>query len=214
MSLLQKRLFSVTAAASSHIGSKAIFATPETKISVTPLEQPKLIQKGRKRLTLSQMVTVSGPRGEIKMDMPDFATLEIDPQTSKISVSVKDSNDKIQRSMCGTLRSLINNHITGVNEGHLAILKFVGTGYRAQLANDGRYVGVKVGASIPQGLDVPNGITVQSPSPTTLIIEGCDKQQVMLFAAKLRRFHPPEPYKGKGIYVNDETIKLKNKKIK
>ena len=214
MSLLQKRLFSVTAATGSHIGSKAIFATPETKINVTPLAQPKYIQKGRKRLTLSQMVTVSGPRGEIKMDMPDFASLEIDPQTSKISVSVKDSNDRIQRSMWGTLRSLINNHITGVNEGHLAILKFVGTGYRAQLANDGRYVAVKVGASIPQGLDVPNGITVQSPSPTTLIIEGCDKQQVMLFAAKLRSFHPPEPYKGKGIYVNDETIKLKNKKIK
>lgn len=101
-----------------------------------------------------------------------------------------------------------------MSEGHLATLKFVGTGYRAQLEQDGKFVSIKVGASEMQGLPVPEGIKVSSPVPTSLIIEGCNKQQVLLYAANLRNFHPPEPYKGKGIYVNNETIKLKDKKIK
>lgn len=214
MSLVQKRLFHLTANLRSHIGSAAIYSTPETKISLATLDPPKLIQKGRKFLKLSQLVTVQGPKGEIKINIPDFAHINIDKDSTKVRVTVDDSSNKIQKAMWGTLRSHINNHIIGVNEGHLAILKFVGTGYRAQLEKEGKYVGVKVGASIPQGLDIPTGITVTSPTPTTLIIEGCDKQQVFLFAAKLRDFHPPEPYKGKGIYVNDETIKIKNKKIK
>ena len=140
--------------------------------------------------------------------------MEKDKDSGKVTISVKDNESKLQKSMWGTVRSLVNNHIVGVTEGHMAILKFVGTGYGARLENDGKFVNIKVGASIKQGLDVPEGITVKSPSLTSLIIEGSDKQQVLLFAAKLRDFHPPEPYKGKGIYVNGETIKLKAKKIK
>ena len=214
MSFAQRRMFSMTSKLRSHIGAAVVYSTPETTVTMSTLETPKLIQRGRKFLKLSQLVTVQGPKGSIKMDVPDFAHINTDTETHKLHVTVDDSTNKIQKAMWGTLRSHINNHIIGVNEGHLAVLRFVGTGYRAQLAKDGKYVGVKVGASIPQGLDIPEGITVSSPTPTTLIIEGCNKQQVFLFAAKLRDFHPPEPYKGKGIYVNDETIKIKNKKIK
>jgi len=204
----------MTSRVRSHVGAAVIYSNPETQISLTTLNPPRLIQKGRKFLKLSQQVTVQGPRGKVVMDVPDFARIVTDKDTHRVHVSVDDESTKIQKAMWGTLRAHMNNHVVGVNEGHLAILRFVGTGYRAQLAKEGKYVGVKVGASIPQGLDVPEGIKVTSPTPTTLIIEGCNKQQVFLFAAKLRDFHPPEPYKGKGIYVNDETIKIKNKKIK
>lgn len=212
--LLLQRNLSKSCVLRSHIGGASIFTTPETQIKIEPLREPKLIQNGVKRLILDRLVTVTGPKGQASLQIPDFSNIDIDEDHRKVKVSVQDTSQKIQKSMWGTIRSTLNNHIVGVNEGHLAILKFVGTGYRAQLEKDGKYIGVKVGASIPQGLDVPEGISVKLPVPTTLILEGCDKQKVMLLAAKLRDFHPPEPYKGKGIYVNNEKIKLKNKKIK
>ncbi|CAR26676.1 hypothetical protein ZYGR_0H04960 [Zygosaccharomyces rouxii] len=214
MSFISARCFSVSRQLCSHIGSSPIYLAAETKFSVSALNIPKVIRKGNKSLKLSQMVTVEGPKGQVAMEMPDFVKVQADSSGAKLNVSVLDTSDKIQRSMWGTMRSHINNHVTGVSEGHLATLKFVGTGYRAQVEQDGKFVSVKVGASVMQGLTVPEGIKVTSPVPTSLIIEGCDKQQVHLFAAKLRNFHPPEPYKGKGIYVNNETIKLKDKKIK
>ncbi|KAK5782024.1 mitochondrial 54S ribosomal protein uL6m MRPL6 PWA37_002364 [Arxiozyma heterogenica] len=211
---LSKRPLSSTVFLRSHIGSLSIFTTPETQVKVEPLNPPKLIQNGIKRFVLNQLVIVKGPKGQVEMEIPSFSNIDIDEEHRRIKVSVVNPEQKLQKSMWGTIRSLLNNHVVGVNEGHLAILKFVGTGYRAQLEKDGKYVGVKVGASIPQGLDIPEGITASLPAPTTLILEGCNKQQVMQIAAKIRDFHPPEPYKGKGIYVNNETIKLKNKKIK
>lgn len=214
MSSIGTRCFSMSRRLWSHIGSSPIYLAPETKFSISALKVPKVIRKGNKSLKLSQIVTVEGPKGQIAMEMPDFVKVQADSSGAKLNVSILDTTDKIQRSMWGTTRSHINNHVTGVSEGHLATLKFVGTGYRAQLEQDGKFVSIKVGASEMQGLPVPEGIKVSSPVPTSLIIEGCNKQQVLLYAANLRNFHPPEPYKGKGIYVNNETIKLKDKKIK
>lgn len=191
-----------------------MYLTPETKLTMIPLKTPKIIRKGNKSMNLSQTVTIEGPRGMVTVDVPDFIKISKDQENAKLNINVNSPEDKMQRSMWGTVRSHINNHIIGVNEGHLASLRFVGTGYRAQLEKNGTFVSVKVGASVVQGLDIPQGISVQLPAPTSLIVEGCNKQQVLLFAANLRKFHPPEPYKGKGIYVNNETIKLKDKKIK
>lgn len=201
-------------AVQSHVGSMPIYVAPEVNVSIGPMSVAKTIRKGRGLLSLGQVISVEGPKGTLKLEVPDFISMEKDKDSGKVTISVKDNESKLQKSMWGTVRSLVNNHIVGVTEGHMAILKFVGTGYGARLENDGKFVNIKVGASIKQGLDVPEGITVKSPSLTSLIIEGSDKQQVLLFAAKLRDFHPPEPYKGKGIYVNGETIKLKAKKIK
>ncbi len=201
-------------AVQSHVGSMPIYVAPEVNVSIGPMSVAKTIRKGRGLLSLAQVISVEGPKGTLKLEVPDFISMEKDKDSGKVTISVKDNESKLQKSMWGTVRSLVNNHIVGVTEGHMAILKFVGTGYGARLENDGKFVNIKVGASIKQGLDVPEGITVKSPSLTSLIIEGSDKQQVLLFAAKLRDFHPPEPYKGKGIYVNGETIKLKAKKIK
>lgn len=186
----------------------------EVDLQLAPLKKNIIKRKGRVLLTLSQLATVKGPKGELELEMPDFVQFGRD--NDKLSVSVKDAENKQQRALWGTMRSLISNNIVGVTDGHLAILKLVGTGYRAAVeTKDGKpWISLKVGASIPQGLLIPENLTVTSPSTTRIIVEGVDRQQVKLFAARIREFHPPEPYKGKGIYLDDEKIVLKAKKIK
>ncbi|KAG9602806.1 hypothetical protein KCU97_g1843, partial [Aureobasidium melanogenum] len=112
----------------------------------------------------------------------------------------------------------------GVSEGHSAILRLVGVGYRAtveksavtkQPAYPGQeFVSLKVGYSHPIELGVPKGVKASTPQPTRILLEGVEKEVVKQFAAEIRAWRVPEPYKGKGIFVNDETIKLKAKKIK
>ena len=124
----------------------------------------------------------------------------------------------------GTTRAYLQNHILGVSEGHSAILSLVGVGYRASIEPTAttvepeypgqEYVNLKVGFSHPVELGIPKGIKASTPQPTRLLLEGPEKEVVMQFAAKIRMWRKPEPYKGKGIFVNGETIKLKNKKVK
>lgn len=124
----------------------------------------------------------------------------------------------------GTTRAYLQNHILGVSEGHTAILRLVGVGYRATVeatavtkkpAYEGqKFVSLKVGYSHPIELGLPRGVKASTPQPTRLLLEGTDKEVVMQFAAEIRAWRVPEPYKGKGIFVNDETIRLKAKKIK
>lgn len=124
----------------------------------------------------------------------------------------------------GTTRAYLQNHIIGVSEGHTAILRLVGVGYRATVENaattvspefDGQqFVILKVGYSHPIELPVPKGVKATVPQPTRILLEGVEKEFVLQFAAKIRMWRKPEPYKGKGIFVNGETIKLKAKKIK
>jgi large subunit ribosomal protein L6 len=124
----------------------------------------------------------------------------------------------------GTVRAYLQNHILGVSEGHSAILRFEGVGYRASVETTAstveaeypgqQFVNLKVGYSHPVELGIPKGVKASTPQPTRLLLEGSEKEVVMQFAAKIRMWRKPEPYKGKGIFVNGETIKLKNKKIK
>jgi len=124
----------------------------------------------------------------------------------------------------GTTRAYLQNHVTGVSEGHSAILSFVGVGYRASVEDTAttvapefegqKFISLKVGYSHPVEEAIPKGVTASTPQPTRLLLEGPEKEVVMQFAAKIRAWRVPEPYKGKGIFVNGETIKLKNKKIK
>ena len=126
--------------------------------------------------------------------------------------------------LIGTTRAVLNNHILGVSEGHTAILRLVGVGYRATIETTAvtktadypsqQFVSLKVGYSHPIELGVPQGVKASTPQPTRILLEGPDKEVVKQFAAEIREWRKPEPYKGKGIFVNDETIKLKAKKIK
>jgi large subunit ribosomal protein L6 len=121
-------------------------------------------------------------------------------------------------------RAYLQNHILGVSEGHAAILRLVGVGYRATVEKTAvtkspefpgqEFVSLKVGYSHPIELGVPRGVKASTPQPTRILLEGIDKEVVKQFAAQIRAWRVPEPYKGKGIFVNDETIKLKAKKIK
>ena len=125
------------------------------------------------------------------------------------------------------MRAHLSNTISGVTEGHVCILRLVGVGYRASVEPQStlkipqqpeyqgqQFLGLKLGYSHPIEMPVPEGVKASVPQPTRILLEGTDKQVVTAFAARIRKWRVPEPYKGKGIFVNDETIKLKAKKIK
>jgi len=110
----------------------------------------------------------------------------------------------------------------GVSEGHTAILRLVGVGYRATVEErplkaeypGQKFLCMKLGFTHPVEIAVPRGVAASTTAPTRVLLEGIDREEVMGFAGRVRKWRPPEPYKGKGIYINDQTIKLKQKKIK
>lgn len=210
------RHFATKLSRPSYIGSAPIRLAEgmECFTEAVPFEFSKSFTKGKHTISLNKQIVVKGPKGVLKTAVPDFVS--ITNENNIVNVSVENPDDKVQRSMWGTSRALIQNNVIGTSEGHLAIVKFVGTGYRAAIEKEGEdtVVSLKVGYPFTPRLKVPSGLTVTSPNPTRLLIEGTDKQQVKLFAARIREFRKPEPYKGKGIFVDDETIKLKQKKIK
>jgi len=158
------------------------------------------------------------------MTIPANVNLEHDEVSRKAFVTINDREVREQREMWGTTRAYLQNHILGVSEGHTAILRLVGVGYRATIESTAttasasfpgqQFVALKVGYSHPIELPIPEGVKASTPQPTRILLEGCEKEVVLQFAAKIRKWRVPEPYKGKGIFVNGETIKLKAKKIK
>jgi len=110
----------------------------------------------------------------------------------------------------------------GVSEGHTAVLRLVGIGYRASVESRPEqeeypgqpFVCIKLGYTHPVEMGVPEGVKASTPAPTRILLEGVNREDVMSFAGRIREWKKPEPYKGKGIFINDETIKLKQKKIK
>ncbi|KAJ6160734.1 hypothetical protein N7470_004130 [Penicillium chermesinum] len=167
---------------------------------------------------------IKGPKGEMSLEIPSFLTIDHDTATQKATLSVQDVEVPHQRAMWGTIRALLQNHVTGVSEGHICILSLVGVGYRATIEDTAttveptypgqKFVSLKVGFSHPIELGIPEGVTASTPQPTRILLESVDKRKVTHFAAEIREWRRPEPYKGKGIFVNGETIKLKAKKIK
>lgn len=213
------RGFSGSAVRLSNIGKLPLMLSDDVSCVVEeiPSEFCKKFTKGKHTYVLNRQVVIKGEKGTLKTAVPQFVQITKDASGKKITVKVDDPTDKIQRSMWGTTRALLQNNLLGATEGYLAIVKFVGTGYRAiieKLPAGADIVQLKIGLPYSPRIPVPKGITVSSPNATRLLVEGPDKQQVHLFAALIRSYKKPEPYKGKGIFVNDETIKLKEKKIK
>lgn len=208
------RPFSSTGSVLSRVGKMPVGVPEGVTITVKRLNPPIVKRKAREVLVLDRKVIVSGPKGTNTDNIPDFVQLDL--ADGVLKVSVQDESVKQQKTFWGTFRGHLNNYVTGVSEGFITVLKFVGTGYRAAVEEkDGLpYLAVKVGASHPQGKLIPPGITATAPNPARVILEGINLQQLNLFAAQIRAFRPPEPYKGKGIFVNQETIKLKAKKVK
>ena len=128
-------------------------------------------------------------------------------------LSFEPANDSREaNAMSGTVRQLVNNMVVGVTKGFEKKLSLVGVGYKA--AAQGAKLNLQVGYSHPVNIDMPQGITVTTPTPTEVVIKGADRQRVGQVAAEIRAVRPPEPYKGKGIRYADEKIVIKETKKK
>jgi len=128
-------------------------------------------------------------------------------------LSFEPANDSREaNAMSGTIRQLVNNMVVGVTKGFEKKLNLVGVGYKA--AASGAKLNLQVGYSHPVNIDMPQGITVTTATPTEVVIKGADRQRVGQIAAEIRAVRPPEPYKGKGIRYADEKIVIKETKKK
>jgi large subunit ribosomal protein L6 len=156
-----------------------------------------------------RVVSVKGSVGSLQINLHDSITVDQNGATVKVG-AVDDSTKAV--ALSGTFRSLINNSVIGVSKGFEKRLTLVGVGYRAQAK--GSKVELTLGFSHPVSHNVPDGIIVETPSQTEIIVKGADKQVVGQVAADIRAYRPPEPYKGKGVKYNDEYIIRKEAKKK
>ena len=174
-----------------------------SRVANNPINLPKGVQVTLKGGSIS----VKGPNGELGLVLYPNIELAQDEGTLRVSFS-RD----IDRAMAGTTRSLVNNMVTGVSTGFEKKLTIIGVGYRAQA--QGATLTLSLGFSHPVVYKVPDGVTVETPSQTEVLVKGADKQKVGQVAAEIRSFRPPEPYKGKGLRYSDEhVIRKQAKKI-
>ena len=170
---------------------------------------PVTIPKGVSVNLSGTMLTVKGSLGELSQEIHPTVNLDISDDSVAF---IADLTNAEAKTMVGTMRSLVNNMVTGVSAGFNKALKMVGVGYRAQVA--GNVLKISAGFSHPVELTMPEGISVECPSATEIVVKGIDKQAVGQQAAVIRAIRPPEPYKGKGIRYADEVIQLKEGKKK
>lgn len=152
-------------------------------------------------------VSVKGPKGDLSMTVHQTVALQQDAE--RVTVTPRSEQ---AWAMAGTMRALLNNCVVGVSQGFQKKLELVGVGYRAQVK--GRTLNLSLGLSHPVAFPVPEGITIETPSQTEIVITGVDKQAVGQVAANIRAYRPPEPYKGKGIKYAGELILRKEAKKK
>ncbi len=151
-----------------------------------------------------KVLTVKGPKGELKQDLHPSVKLDIAQDSVKVSVSNPD--DRKERGFWGLFRTLINNMVIGVSEGYEKTLVIKGVGYK--VAVSGSKINLSLGFSHPIEFPLPEGISA-SAKDNNLTISGIDKQLVGEVSASIRRLRKPEPYKGKGIRYSDEVIRRK-----
>jgi len=154
-------------------------------------------------------VFVEGPKGKLEFKYHPNMRVRYDESKRTIQVERQD-NERLNRSLHGLTRSLINNMILGVTNGFEKRLKIEGIGYQARL--DKKALVLNVGFAHVVTMPPPEGVTVEVPEPTTIIVKGADKQKVGQYAAEVRRVRPPEPYKGKGIRYEGEVVRKKEGK--
>ena len=155
----------------------------------------------------NNIVKVKGSKGEIDFDLPSTVTLEVNENI--ISVNY-DENDQQSVALAGTTRSIVNNMIIGVTEGYEKKLELIGVGYRAKAS--GKLLELTLGFSHPIKYKLPEGVDVETPSQTEVVLKSHNKQILGQAAAEIRAFRPPEPYKGKGVRYSDEQVKRKEAK--
>ena len=175
-----------------------------SRIAKAPIELPS----GVNVTIAGQNVAVKGPNGAMSLDVHD--SVAVAQEGSAINVQPVDVANGF--AMAGTMRQLINNMVLGVSKGFEKKLTLIGVGYRAQAK--GKVLDLALGFSHPVNYDVPEGITIETPSQTEIVVKGADKQKVGQVAAEIRAYRPPEPYKGKGVRYTDEYVIRKETKKK
>jgi len=176
-----------------------------SRIAKAPVELPKGVEFKQE----GNVVTLKGGKGELSMELN--SEVELTQENGGLKVSPR-SGSRFAMAITGTMRSLLANMAHGVSEGYERKLELVGVGYRAQV--QGKNLNLTLGFSHPVVYAAPEGINIEAPSQTEIVITGTDKQQVGQVAAEIRRFRPPEPYKGKGVRYAGERVILKEAKKK
>ena len=156
-----------------------------------------------------QQVTVKGPKGALSWNLHPAVSLVAEDDALKVA-PIGDKGE--HWAMAGTTRALVNNMVVGVSSGFERKLNLVGVGYRAQAK--GKVLNLALGFSHPVDYPVPEGIEIETPVPTEIVVRGADKQRVGQVAAEIRAYRPPEPYKGKGVRYADEHVIRKEAKKK
>ena len=171
-----------------------------SRIGKKPVPVPKGVTITQNGATL----TVKGPKGELKRTLP--ADMQVAVAADEITVT-RPSDEQKHKALHGLTRSLIANMVEGVTKGFTKQLDIVGVGYKAEARPFG--LQMALGFSHPVEVRAPQGIKLSAPNPTTVVIEGADKEVVGQVAAEIRKLRPPEPYKGKGIKYQGEVIRRK-----
>lgn len=154
-------------------------------------------------------INVKGAKGALSHNISD--AVEVSQDNAELTFSMREGMPNAN-ALAGTTRALVNNMVTGVSQGFEKKLQLVGVGYRAQA--QGKTLNLSLGFSHPVNFPVPEGISIETPSQTEVVVKGIDKQLVGQVSANIRSIRPPEPYKGKGVRYADEHIIRKDAKKK
>ena len=176
-----------------------------SRIAKEPVQLPSGVEFNRS----GSAVTVKGSNGTLSMELN--SEVELSQEDNVLSVKPR-SGSRFSTAIAGTTRSLLANMVQGVSQGFEKKLQLVGVGYRAQA--QGKKLNLTLGFSHPIVFEVPDGVTIETPSQTEIVVKGADKQKVGQAAAEIRRYRPPEPYKGKGVRYADERVVMKEAKKK
>ena len=172
-------------------------------------KEPVVLPQGVEFKQEGTVVTVKGSKGSLSLDLN--TEVELSQDEAGLTVSPR-SGSRFSTAISGTMRALLANMVQGVTDGFERKLQLVGVGYRAQA--QGSTLNLTLGFSHPVIYDVPECVSVETPSQTEIVIKGSDKQKVGQVAAEIRGFRPPEPYKGKGVRYANERVAIKEAKKK
>lgn len=170
---------------------------------------PIAIPAGVEVTLTADKIAIKGKGGLLELGV--HSSVEIKQEDNVLSFAPRNS-EKSANALAGTFRSLVNNMVTGVTAGFEKKLVLQGVGFRAKAA--GKTLNLQLGFSHDIDYELPEGVSVETPSQTEIVIKGIDKQQVGQVAAEIRGYRPPEPYKGKGVRYADENVRRKEAKKK
>lgn len=172
-------------------------------------KKPVVVPAGVELKIDGASISVKGKTGQLSLDV--HPTVEVQQGEAGLTFAPRDGS-KLAHAMSGTVRSLVNNMVVGCDAGFTKTLLLQGVGYRASAK--GNSLNLVLGFSHPIDYELPEGISVEVPNNTTVVLKGADKQKVGQVAAEIRAFRPPEPYKGKGVRYADEYVRRKEAKKK